>query len=162
VGTAAPEDADTARDIADDVKRPLQDWIGRHRLATTEQIRERLSVVLAQSKQEEETRYRSRQAEVSELITNTTMDRLQREIQILKGQRLQGLLFDQAEVFDRLDRSIEEKQEELERQQRQHALVRDQLQRDYERILRNVIPKRHRLSGDVLILPLTLEIRLPS
>jgi hypothetical protein len=159
---AAQSDDDTARDIAEDVTRSLQNWINQHRSSTTEQIRGRLNEVLELSKREEESRYRSRQAEVSELITNTTMARLEREIESLKTQRMQGLLFEQAEAFDRMDKSIEEKQEELKRQQRQHALVRDQLKRDYERIIHNVIPKRHTLSGEVLIFPLTLEIRLPS
>jgi hypothetical protein len=61
-----------------------------------------------------------------------------------------------------LERSIEAKNEELERRRRTHEEVREQLERERERILNRLIPKRYAIAGEAHVFPVCVEIRLPS
>lgn len=101
-------------------------------------------------------------AEVSELITRATMDRLGREIERLKRRRDQGQLFNEAERLADLDRSIEEKEQELKRRRQHHDEIRDQLQRERDRTVKQLFPKRFALAGDAQLFPVAVEVRLPA
>src|SRR5262249_27918131 len=103
----------------------------------------------------------SRQGEVSALIAENTLTRLEREIAALKTERQQGLLFDEESKLDAIDRSIEERREEVARRTRHYQEVRGQLERERERILRHLLPKRHAMAGPAEVFPLTVEILLP-
>ena len=115
-----------------------------------------------QARKQEEERYRSRQGEVSSLIAENTLAKLEREIEKLKAERQQGLLFDEEARLDAIDRSIEEKQEEIARRTRHYEEVRAQLERERERILRYLLPKRHAMSGAAQVFPVSIEVRLPG
>ena len=56
--------------------------------------------------------------EVKEL--KQTVDRLASEVERLKQDRQQGLLFNEAEQLDKIDRSIDEKNDEIARRKRHH------------------------------------------
>lgn len=58
--------------------------------------------------------------------------------------------------------TIEEKRAEIERRTRHYEEVRAQLERERERILRYLLPKRHAMSSDAQVFPVTLEVRLPG
>jgi chromosome segregation ATPase len=64
--------------------------------------------------------------------------------------------------LDELDRSIEEKQAEVERRRRHYEEVRDQLARERERITKILLPRRYALQGEAQIFPVAIEIRLPE
>lgn len=89
------------------------------------------------------------------------MTRLEREIDELRTQKRQGLLFDQQQVFDKLDRDIEAKQEELKRRRHHYEELREQLSRERERIINHVIPNRYAMRGTPQVLPVAIEIVLP-
>lgn len=155
-------DHETARDLAADHERDLKRWIEQHGDQLTSDLRAQLAATGKVARADEEQRYRSRLAEVSTLIEETTIAKLEREIEALKVERAQGLLFDQSKRLDEIDRSIEEKREEMARRVRNHEEVRAQLDKERDRILKNLLPKRHSMAGAVQVFPVSIEVRLPG
>ena len=87
--------------------------------------------------------------------------KLEREIGKLRVERAQGRLFESQHALDDLERSIEAKQQELERRKLHYEEVREQLARERERILNRVIPKRYAMEGEAQVFPVSVEIRFP-
>lgn len=114
------------------------------------------------ARNDEDKKYRSRQGEISELVKQTTLAKLEKELDKLKQQRKQGILFENQTYFDELDRSIEMKEEELKRRQHHYEEIQKQLTRERERIIKYLLPKRYALQGEAQVLPLAVEIRFPS
>ncbi|MFZ4629149.1 MAG: DISARM system SNF2-like helicase DrmD [Blastocatellia bacterium] len=155
-------DHDAARAIIDDVEPELKAQITSHAATLTKALQEQLSETGRAARIDEEQRYRSRQGEISKLISENTLAKLEREIGELKVERMQGRLFDVEQRLDEIDRSIEEKQAEIERRTRHYTEVRDQLERERERVLRFLLPKRHAMSGPAQVFPVSIEVRLPG
>jgi hypothetical protein len=132
-----------------------------HAAQLTRDLQAQLDEVGRTARRDEEQRYRSRQAEVSTLIKENTLSKLEREIEMLKVERQQGMLFDETQGIDAIDRSIDEKRAEIERRTRHHTEVREQLDRERERILKFLLPKRHTMNGSAQVFPVSIEIRLP-
>ena len=150
----------TARFVFDDVEPDLQAQLKQHANQLTTALRQQLDDSGRQARQDEEQRYRARQAEVSTLISENTLARLEREIEKLKAERLQGTLFDEHQRLDEIDRSIDEKRAEIERRTRHHTEVRDQLERERERILRYLLPRRYAMNSPAQVFPVSVEVRL--
>jgi len=151
-----------ASDLFDDVLPDLKRFLGAYGDDVTIALRAELARAGEEAKASEEERYRSRQGEVSALIQESTLAKLEREIGELKVQRQQGTLFDQDSLLDELDRSIDEKQAEVARRRRHYEEVRGQLERERERIVRHLLPKRHAMPTPVQVFPVCVEIRLPE
>lgn len=149
-----------ARDVLDEVTPDLKRYLAGHASRLTKALSDALSSAGVDARRSEDERYRSRMGEVSALIAENTLARLQREIDRLKQIRQQGLLFDQESRLETLDRSIEEKQEELNRRTRHFEEVRAQLDRERDRILKHLLPKRHAMAGAVQVFPVCVEVRL--
>lgn len=149
------------RDLLDDLEPDLMRFLHGHAEKLTADLRGQLVRDGEQARKQEDERYRSRQGEVSSLITENTLAKLEREIEKLKAERRQGLLFNEAGRLETIDRSIEEKQEEITRRRRHHEEVRDQLEKERERILKHLLPKRHAMSGEAQVFPVCLEVHLP-
>jgi len=151
-----------AKDLLDEVMPDLRKFLDMHAKELTAALQTQLERAGLQARKQEEERYRSRQGEVSSLIAENTLAKLEREIEKLKGERQQGLLFDEAARLDTIDRSIEEKREEIARRTRHYEEVREQLDRERERILKYLLPKRHAMSGTAQVFPVSIELRLPG
>lgn len=151
-----------AREFFGDVAPDLKAFLGEYKERLTAELRRELELAGEQARKDEEERYRSRQGEVSSLIAENTIGKLEREVESLKQQRLQGQLFGEVERLDRIDSSIEEKQAEIARRTRHYEEVREQLERERERILRHLLPRRHAMSGEAQVFPVCVEIRLPG
>ncbi len=160
--TADRANLDAGRAIVEEIEPELKALLGQHANQLTESLREQLDESGKQARQDEEQRYRSRQGEVSTLITENTLAKLEREIEALKAERQQGTLFDEAQRLDAIDRSIEEKRAEIERRTRHHEEVRFQLERERERILKFLLPNRHSMSDPAQVFPVSIEVRLPG
>ena len=157
-----PAAIEHARDIAIDAVPVLKTWVKEHAEYLTGIVSARLTESGNAARKNEEQRYQSRLAEVSELITSSTIERLSREIDRLRNERMQGLLFSEADRFDEIDRSIEEKEEEMKRRRQHHEEVKRQLDRERERIMKHLLPKRHTMAGKAHVFPITIEVRLPQ
>ena len=90
------------------------------------------------------------------------MTRLAREIEQLRERGRQGQLFDEADRLAEMERSIEEKQEELARRRHHYEEIRGQLQSERTRILEHLLPARFAMAGDAQAFPVALEVRLPD
>ena len=155
-----PARVEQARDLLEDVEPELRNVIRNLASRLTKQLSEQLQTDGEEAHKREDERYRSRQGEVSALITQSTMAKLERDLAKLHREREQGLLGFAAERLDELERSIEQKQEELERRTSHYEDVRRQLERERERIIKYVLPKRYAMTGEAQVFPVCLEIRL--
>ena len=167
LGTASSPctDADrlrVARDLAEEIAPDLTYFISTYAGDLTDVLRRELEQAGARARAHEDERYRSRQGEVSSLIAENTLAKLTREIESLKVERQQGLLFDEAARLEDIDRSIEEKQAEVARRARHYEEVRAQLERERERILGQLLPRRHAMAADAQVFPVSIEIRFPE
>src|SRR5439155_10101604 len=156
-----PEAHSSARNIFDEIEPTLKRFLSDHAHVLTGDLGKQLELDGERARKLEDERYRSRQGEVSTLIAETTIERLEREIQKLQLERQQGLLFEEAERLDQIDRSIEEKQGEILRRRQHYEEIRDQLERERERILKRLLPNRYTMAGVAQVLPVSIEIRLP-
>ena len=162
VGTDRDNDRERARDLFDEVEAGLKLFLREHAERTTEDLRRQLELDGENARKEEDERYRSRQGEVSALIAENTLAKLEREIEKLKVDRQQGYLFNEAERLDRIDQSIEEKTDEIARRVRHYEEVREQLEKERERILNHLLPLRYAMSEDAQVFPVSVELRLPG
>ena len=160
--TDDPRRRERAGDIFDDARAGLQQWLRRYRDVLTERLRGQLRVDGEAARDREDERYRQRQGEVSALIEQSTVARLAREIEDLTEKARQRGLFDEDEHLAALERSIEEKQQELARRRRHYVDLREQLQRERERILEHLLPARFSLAGQAQVFPVAVEVRLPE
>ncbi len=151
-----------ARDLVEDVEPDLRNFIRDWSELLSNQLRRQLELDGEEAKKAEEKRYRSRQGEVSALIAENTMAKLERDISKLRHERDQGLLGFAADRLDELERSIEQKQEELERRKTHYEDVRQRLEQERDRILKNLLPRRYAMSGDAQVFPVCIEVRFPG
>ena len=151
-----------AKDLISDLEGDLREVVTGARTQLTKRLRDQLEVDGKQARQEEQERYQSRQGEVSALITENSLAKLEREIAGLKRERQQGRLFENQLFLDELDRSLEIKKEELERRRVHYEEVREQLARERDRILNLLLPKRFALQGDAQVFPVAVEVRFPA
>jgi len=153
---------DQARDLIDEVTPDLKRFLSDYTKTLTAELRMQLETTGIQARRQEEARYRSRQGEVSTLIAENTLGKLEREIEKLKMERRQGLLFDEEARIDAIDRSIEERQAEIARRTRHYEEVRIQLEKERERIVRYLLPRRHAMSTTAQVFPVAIEVWLPG
>jgi hypothetical protein len=149
-----------ARDLLEEIEPQLGTFLKAHAARLATDLEQSLADVGAKARKREQDRFRSRQAEVSTLIAETTMRKLEQEIEKLKVERQQGLLFDNQARLDELDRSIEQKEQEVRRQTAHHEEVRRQLEAERSRVLDRLLPRRYAMSGAVQVFPVSLELRL--
>ncbi|MDE0124873.1 MAG: DISARM system SNF2-like helicase DrmD [Bryobacterales bacterium] len=160
--TTESADLDLARDLLADSHSNLRRWLRSYQDKLTDLLHGQLKADEAAARKREDRRYRQREGEVSRLIENSTVRRLEREISDLKVKREQGHLFDEARSLDKVDGSIEEKKKEIERRRRHYTEIRDQLGRERSRILERLLPARSSLAGEARVFPVTTEVRLPE
>jgi hypothetical protein len=72
------------------------------------------------------------------------------------------MLFRVKEDLDRLERDIEMKEQELERRRQRDGDLREELARERERIVQQLIPRRYALRGEAQVLPVSVEVVLPG
>ncbi len=160
-GTPGGPDIERAREIWEDAERSVK-GIVRERVGT---LSAALRAALAREAEAETTRenerFQSRHGEVSALIADTSVQRLERELAALRAEAEQGALFDPGRWLQELEHSIAEREEEVRRRRRHYEELREQLQRERERVVRQIIPKRYAMRGEAQVFPVAVEIRLP-
>lgn len=162
-GTDLPtaQDVARAREIWDEIHLAVRELIKTRRRELTDTLKAAMEQDLEAARTQEQERFQSRQGELSALIQQTTMQRLEREIADLKQQHQQQVLHIFAHELDQIDASIEAKEEELRRRKERLESLRELLECERERILTHVLPRRYRLRGEAQVFPVTVEIRLP-
>ncbi len=156
-----PAEREQARELFLHVEADLEAAVTRHAEELTDSLQAQLQTDGASALRDANERYRSRQGEVSELIEQQSVKRLEREIATLRRSLTQGRLFDQRRDLERIADSIQERQREIERRRRHYEDAREQLERERRRIVDRLLPKRHALAGEAQAFPVTVEVRLP-
>jgi hypothetical protein len=162
LGTGQPSTAEfteKARDLWMDVEDEVRVQLAGHATALTKRLSAQLDTEQAAAKDREQERFRSRQAELSKLITESRLERLERDLDQLREEE-GSLLFDPDGYAARLRVSAEQKQVELGRIRRHTEDLREQLSKERERTLMQLIPRRYALRGEAQCLPVSVEIRL--
>ena len=144
-----------------DLEPDLLEFVKNAQKDLTRKLREQLEADGKQAKAEEQARYQSRQGEVSQLIVDNSLAKLERDIGKLKRARQQGRLWEAQTYLDDLDRSLESKKEELERRRVHYEEVREQLARERDRIVNLLLPRRFTLQGEAQVFPVAIEVRFP-
>lgn len=106
--------------------------------------------------------FRSRQGELSALVQQNTVQRLEREIAELEAQAKQTFLFDAEQRLEELLRSVAEKEEEIRRRTEHYQELAEQLRKERERVLGHIIPRRYTLRQKAQVFPIAVEVRLPE
>jgi len=160
--TQDPDDISAAKNVLEEVDPDLKAFVASYAEKLTNALRQNIISAGHIARKEEDERYRSRQGEISSLIVENTLAKLEREIDRLKEERRQGFLLDEAERLAEIDRSIKEKQAELERRRKHYDEVRAQLEIERDRILNYLLPRRFTMTGPAQVFPVCVEVRLPG
>jgi hypothetical protein len=161
-GPLAKGDILLARELWANVSRDVTDMVGAMARDLTARLEAALDTEYATARKDEQERYQSRQGELSVLIQQTTLQRLEREIAELKVQREQGVLFNFGQQLTDIDASIRLKEDEVKRRQEHFEDLRKQLDRERRRVIDFLLPRRYALRGQAQVFPVTVEIRLPE
>jgi hypothetical protein len=147
-----------ARDLWLDIDTEVKTFVASYAARLTANLKAELTSENRLARDREQSRFQSRQAELSALITDRRLDKLERELQKLREEE-GSLLWDPDGYVSRLRLSAEEKQAELARIKRHIEEIREQLTRERERIMTQLLPRRYALRGEAQCLPITVEIR---
>jgi septal ring factor EnvC (AmiA/AmiB activator) len=161
-GEVALDGVAEARDLWLDVETEAAAFLRVEAARLTEQLQAAVAAEYETERGREDERYRSRQGEVSRLIQEQTLARLEREIVELRKAQLVGTLFDNEERLAELERSMKEKQEEIDRRRRHLEELQQQLRRERTRVLEHILPKRYALRGEAQVFPIAAELWLPE
>ncbi len=161
---ALPSGSDVQRahavwdDVGDDVKTFLRKWT-----ATLEtQLSSALESESREARQREGERFKSRAGELSKLIEQQSLDRLEREVQEIEAELRQQPLFAGDRRHAELGQQRQLLDEERKRRVSHYEELRKQLERERARVLERVLPQRYALRGGVQAFPVAIEIRLPG
>lgn len=159
---ASAGDTEQGQEVWAEISRDVRELIKKLSDDLTSRLTQALKDEYQEARKREMERFQSRQGEVSALIEQQTLVRLEREIEALQAERSQGLLFDADRQLDELVRSEEEKREELTRRRAHYEELRRQLAKERDRVIEHLLPKRYAMRGDAQVLPVAVEIRLPG
>jgi hypothetical protein len=154
------DDAALAADLILDHRKHIESWIQTYREHLQQQLIDQLKADQKAARDEASKSFQSRAGELSDLIQNNTVQRLEREIETMRTEYNQRDLFQQHE--DELKRAIGRKTDEIQLRTRHLTEMRAALEKERERVIDRVIPKRYALGSDVAVFPVTLEVRFPS
>jgi hypothetical protein len=155
-------DANSARhavSIWDGVEEDVKDFLGEWRSTLSQRLKCALEGQRDAAITAENERYNSRQGEVSKLIAENTVQRIERELAELAVELQQGMLF--AEDQRELLRTKEALESELAHRTAHFQELRELLSGERERITKQLLPRRYAMSGEPQVFPIALEIRLP-
>jgi hypothetical protein len=153
---------ESAREAWDDIEVPIRQLLDSRRTELTDQLQGVLSADGATAIKEERERFTSRQGEISKLIQQNTMDRLEREIQDLDAEIRQGFIFDPDNRLAQLKATKATKEDELQRRKTQYIELQKQLTSERARVLDHLLPKRYAMHAEAQVFPVAIEIRLPK
>lgn len=163
-GALAPLDGDLlrAQDVWADVWMEVQEFVALQSTDLTGRLQAALAEERVRAEKDEQARFQSRQGELSTLIQQTTLERLEREIAELRAEQQQGVLNVFAEDLLELESSIRLKEEEVQRRKAHYTALREQLDRERTRVMDYLLPNRFAMRGQAQVFPVAVEIRLPE
>ena len=165
-GQAGPitrEAMEQARLIWNQIERDVREFVDQQGKELTDSLLRVLKEEYEQARQNEIERFQRRHGEVSTLIEQQTLVKLEREIATLQMEQKQGVLFDSEGRLEALARSEAMKQEELARRRSHYEELRRQLTKERDRVIDHLLPKRYEMRGAAAqVFPVAIELRLPQ
>ncbi|MFC1743118.1 DISARM system SNF2-like helicase DrmD [Candidatus Riflebacteria bacterium] len=157
---SAPQSTQKAMRILDEVETDIKKYIRTCAEDLTRLLKTTLNEEKKKAASVENERFQSRQGELSKLIQNLTIQRLEKDIERELIQSRQTLLFE-ADLELR-ETMFRDKEEELKRRKGGYEELRQHLEKERKRILNFIIPNRFELRGEAQVFPVAMEIRLPE
>ncbi|MCP4289969.1 MAG: DNA helicase [Gammaproteobacteria bacterium] len=169
------DDKITATDIAqartwwDDLEFDLKQTLTELTQALTERLTRQLAAVGQESSKSERQRFNNRLKEVERAKSENTLKKLEDEWLKLEQQKealkmrpalipeIQAVSDAQLRQFETRQSDIED---ELRRRRNHYEELQIQLEREKERVLDHLLPRRHKLRGQAQVFPVMVEIRL--
>jgi superfamily II DNA or RNA helicase len=156
----AGRDVEEARDLLGPLLPSLKTALRAHAEELERGLAAEVSRRGTEELEEERKRFLSRQGELSTLIEQQSVAKLEKELARLREEERQGLLFGASARLEELERSIAAREEELRRRTLHYHELRDQLARERDRVLREIVPRRFALRGGVQVFPVAVELRI--
>lgn len=148
----------SARDLWADVLPDVEDALTKHAERLTTQIKQQLATKLIEETREQKQLFATRQREVERELKREERDIAKRFQEFAESHQQLQLFGGEAAV----EATKEELRQEMERHRNHHEAMKEFLNREEHRILEKILPNRFALRGEVLVLPVTVEIRLPE
>lgn len=150
-----------ARELWSSLSLDVRELLAEHERTIERRVREGLESIRDSELARAREVYDGRIAEVRAGMRKNTLERLRKEIETKEQQRRQVQMF--ADDDRRLAQEIAQLREEYERRVHQSEQLLALLEKEKQRVIKDLLPQRHSLSGGgVQVFPLTVEIRLPE
>ncbi|MEW6443201.1 MAG: DISARM system SNF2-like helicase DrmD [bacterium] len=147
-----------ASTIWSDTEQDLKDLLRRIADETTAKLEVHLSDSAKAALAEEREKFRHRIREVELAMRETTIQKLERERDLLLAALRQETLF--AEYERDMEEKLRNLEDELDRRRHHYEELLGQLREEQGRVLERLLPRRYRLRGPAQVYPLAVEIRL--
>jgi hypothetical protein len=161
-GSPSQADVDHARALWDEIDADVKTLLSAMGKTLTADLTTAVEKEFQSARKEAQDRFTSRNREITALMGEQSLAKLEREIEEMAMDLRQGRLFDPEGRVEALQRTIAEKEEELKRRQTHFVELRDQLAKERERVVERLLPARYTLRGDAQCFPVAVEIRLPE
>lgn len=158
----ALKDLTTAREMWEELEDAVKAILSVTRTTLTGSLRAALAEEGSKAVADEQQRFKSRHGELSAMIQENSLQKLEDEIARIDAEIQQGRLFEQEQKLTELRASKSAKEEELRRRSLHLEELRDQLSVERKRVLEQLLPKRFAMNGEAQVFPVTVEIRLPE
>jgi len=158
----APGDEAIARAqrLWDDASFHVRPKLEAHAAGLAHRLRQALERRGAQSLAAAKARFKDRIAEVRMAKRDSTLAKLEQERAELREALSQRSYL--SDVEREREAKLRDLEEELRRRRAHFDDLVAQLERERDRVVDGLLPQRHRLRGEVQVLPVALEIRLPA
>lgn len=151
---------DEARRIWPALQSQLEQQVDQHRERLTDIISEHLGDTREAALEEARQRFDERRDEVRHILQTRNVNNLKQELEKVRRQQYQTSMLVAQER--ELEMREQELQDEIRRREQRYDDLLERLADERERMVEQVLPKRHTLSGDVQVFPVTTEIVLPE
>lgn len=153
-------DVEAARDLWDAIDDQIKDFLSKYRQSLSATIQRQLEQAGNSAMEREKTAFHQRIVEVSNLQRTQSIEKIKREIEEQRQALAQQELFDEAS--DWAESKLRDLQDELQRRQSRFGDLQARLESERDRIVGEVLPRRHALRGQAQVFPVTVEIRFPE
>ena len=158
--TPSPTDPaiEQAVDLWDDIKPDVQAVLQHLMADLTRQVTEQLAQREQAALQDETQRFKHRLKEVERAMQETTLQKIEEERdKLLEDMQQLSILQENRRAQEEQLRNLDD---ELHRRRKHYQDLMDQLQKERDRVLNQILPKRHTLRGRAQVFPVAVEIRV--
>lgn len=156
----ATDQVDAARNIWENIENDLKAALNAYAIKLTDDITSRLKDQESEEKKAHRDLFRDRQQEIAKQLTRQLRD-LEKEMNAMLEDNSYDL-FSDTDEFYKFDKTMKDLSAERNRRNSHHEQMKSFLEKEEQRVMEHLLPRRFTLRGDVQIFPVTVEIRLPE